>query len=155
MLLGQKGLLEDLDSDDLLVGIDVTFFEKCSGDFCFCIDSYKFWQYLVSILVSDKNFVFYFKCIDNGDLILRGKFWEDQEGYFFDDVIIFNEEFIGGVVLLMEDEVFLQCKRFVLICKMVCYRLILMFLMGVIYQFGELEKRENVKYECQVCQCCG
>lgn len=155
MLLGQKGSSEDSDSDDSLAGTDVTFPEKCSGDSCPCTDSYKFWQHLVSILVSDKNPVPYFKCIDNGELILRGKLWEDQEGHFFDDVITLNEEFIGGAVLPMEDEVFSQCKRLALICKMACHRLIPMLLMGVIHQFGELEKRENVKYECQACQCCG
>ena len=152
---GQTESSSESDSDDSLADVDVTFPEKCSGNSCPCTDSHKFWQHLFGILSTDKNPVPYYKCIPNGDLMLRGKLWEDQEGHFFDDVITLNEEFIGGAVLPMEDEVFAQCPRLALICKMACHRLIPMLLMGVIHQFGELEKRENIKYECQACQCCG
>lgn len=148
ILVSQIELLKEFDN---YVEIEINFFVKCSGDFCLCIDSYKFWQYLVGILFSDKNFIFFYKCFFNGDVMWKGDFFQDQEGNFFDDIIVLNEEFIFGIIMLIEDEIFFDCFRFFLFCKMVCYRLVLMLLMSIIYEFIELEKKDNIRFECQFC----
>lgn len=140
---------------DNYVEIETNFPAKCSGDSCPCTDSHKFWQYLVGILSSDKNPIPFYKCLPNGDVMWKGDLSQDQEGNFFDDIIALNEEFISGTIMLIEDEIFSDCLRLSLLCKMVCHRLVPMLLMSIIHEFTELEKKDNIRFECQPCQGCG
>ena len=142
-------------TDEELEQMDVEFPVKCSGDSCPCTDGYKLSKHLVGVLSSEKNPIPFYKCLPNGDIILRGDVWLDPEGHFFDDMITLNEEFIGGAVLPIEDEIFSVCPRLALLCKMACHRIIPMLLMSVIHQFAELEKKDNIRFECQSCQGCG
>ena len=85
----------------------------------------------------------------------KGDLFQDQEGDFFDDIIALNEEFISGTIMVIEDEIFSECLRLSLLCKMVCHRLVPMLLMSIVHEFTELEKKDNIRFECQPCQGCG
>lgn len=137
------------------VEIETNFPDKCSGDSCPCTDSHKFWQHLVGVLSSDKNPIPFYKCFPNGDIMLRGDLFQDQEGNFFDDIIALNEEFISGAIMPIEDEIFSECLRLSLLCKMACHRMVPMLLVSIIHEFAELEKKDNIRFECQPCQGCG
>ena len=138
--------------DDLEMEVD--FPDKCSGDSCPCTDSQKFWQHLVGVLSSEKNPIPFYKCLPNGDVTLRGDLHQDLEGNFFDDIIALNEEFISGAIMPIEDEIFSDCPRLSLLCKMACHRMVPSLLVSIIHEFAELEKKDNIRFECQPCQNC-
>lgn len=129
--------------------------EKCGDDSCACKDTHKLWQHMVGVLSSKKNPIPFYKCLVSGDIVLKEEFAQDQEGNFFDDLIDLNEEFVHGTVYPLEDEVFSDCcPRLSLLCKIACHRLFPMLLENVIYKFGEVEKKDNIRFECQPCQAC-
>ena len=130
--------------------------EQCADDYCGCKDKHKLWQHLVGVLSSKNNPIPFYKCLINGDVVLQEEFVQDQEGNFFDDMIDVNEEFVRGAIFPMEDEVFSDsCPRLALLCKLACHRLFPMLLENVIRKFGEIEKKDNIRFECQPCQGCG
>ena len=130
--------------------------EKCNDDSCACKDSHKLWQHLVGVLSSKNNPIPFYKCLVSGDVVLKEELAQDQEGTFFDEMIDLNEEFVGGSIFPMEDEVFSHCcLRLALLCKIACHRLFPRLLENVILTFAEIEKKDNIRFECQPCQCCG
>ena len=130
--------------------------EQCVDNSCACRDSHKLWQHMVGILSSENNPIPFYKCLVSGDVVLQEDLTQDQEGTFFDDMIDLNEEFVRGVILPIEDEVFSDsCPRLTLLCKIACHRLFPMLLENVIHKFGEIEKKDNIRFECQPCQGCG
>lgn len=137
------------------VDMEADFPDKCSGDSCPCTDSHKFWQHLVGVLSSEKNPIPFYKCLPNGDVTLRGDLCQDDEGNFFDDMIALNEEFIAGAIMPIEDEIFAECPRLAVLCKMACHRMVPTLLISIIHEFAELEKKDNIRFECQPCQGCG
>lgn len=145
-------LSKETENDDEM---ETNFPAKCSGDSCPCSDSHKLWQHLVGVLSSDKNPVPFYQCLPNGDIMLKGDLFQDQEGDFFDDIIALNEEFISGTIMPIEDNIFSECPRLSLLCKMACHRMVPMLLMSIIHAFAELEKKDNIRFECQPCQGCG
>ena len=148
----QSKLSKESEND---IEIETHFPAKCSGDSCPCTDSHKFWQHLVGVLSGDKNPIPFYKCLPNGEIMLKGDLFQDQEGNFFDDIIVLNEEFISGTIMPIEDEIFSECLRLSLLCKMACHRIVPMLLMNIIHEFAELEKKDNIRFECQPCQGCG
>lgn len=60
--------------------METNFPAKCSGDSCPCSDSHKLWQHLVGVLSSDKNPIPFYECLPNGDIMLKGDLFQDQEG---------------------------------------------------------------------------
>lgn len=142
------------ESDDD-VEMEADFPDKCSDDSCPCRDGHKFWQYLVGVLSSEKNPIPFYECLPNGDVTLRGDLWEDQEGNFFDDIVALNEDFIAGAIMPIEDDIFSECPRLSLLCKMACHRLFPTLLINIFQEFAELEKKDNIRFECQPCKGCG
>lgn len=134
----------ELSNDDEM---ETNFPAKCRGDSCPCSDSHKLWQHLVGVLSSDKNPIPFYGGFPNGDIMLKGDLFQDQEGDFFDDIIALNVEFISGTIMPIEDNIFSECPRLSLLCKMACHRMVPMLLMSIIHAFAELEKKDNIRFE--------
>ena len=130
---------------------------KCVDESCPCKDSHKLWQHLVGVLSSKKNLIPFYKCLVSGDLMLKEEFVQDQEGDFFDRMIDLNEQlFVRGATLPMEDEEFSDhCLRLSLLCMIACHRLFPMLMENVVKKFGEIERKDNIRFECQPCEGCG
>ena len=131
--------------------------EKCADESCPCKDDHKFWQHLVGVLTSKKNPIPFYNCLVSGDLVLKEEHCLDQEGEFFDKMVDMNEElFAHGSTCTINDEVFSdKCPRLCLLCCITCHRLLPMLMENVINTFGEIERKDNIRFECQPCQACG
>lgn len=130
-------------------------FDVCLDDICFCKDFKKFFKYFVVILVGDENFVFFYKCVFIGDVIMNEEMCLDKDGNNVGRMVVFDFEYVNIIMNIIDKEKFLFCFRFVLLCKKVCYNIYFLLIMSLCQGFVELQKKDDVKVEFYICFVCG
>lgn len=94
----------------------------------------------------DNNLVFFYVCFDNGDIAINEEFCSGNEREYYRGMFVFDIKYVINIIEVFYEESFVDCLRFGILCKMLCYIIYKKFVIYLIREFEELDKKLNFRF---------